>query len=191
MARDSGKLPWEQRDGETDKAYAAFRVFLEMPRGERGIEAAWRKWWDAQESNAGRKRPKEAPGMWGTWAFENDWKERVREWDREQDIKRVAILDEARRKRIEALAQKMEEDATLMAEASRAALSAAINGISAATQKDATPPTLGQAAQLLNAAARANQAATENLAKLAGVEDVLNALDSVEAGLRNDGNNLS
>lgn len=187
MARDNnGKLPWDQREGETDKAYDAFRLFLEMPRAERSVEGAWRKW--RERAGRGGAKP---PGQWATWAYDHDWKERVREWDREQDIKRVAVLDEARRKRIEKLAKDMEDDATLLWEASRAALSAAVTGIAAATKQGAPAPSLGQAAQLLNAAARANQAATENLAKLAGVEDVLHALDSVEADVRKNGNNLS
>lgn len=76
--------PWEQQEGETSKAFAAFSLYLRQPAATRSIEAAWK-------SVEGRQRSSShAPGYWFAWSVKYSWLARATAHDaylakREQD----------------------------------------------------------------------------------------------------------
>ena len=65
--------PWERRDDETDKAFAAFVAFRDLPPGERTDVAAYAKYQGLKKAKKG-KVP--APS-WYKWKKENLWDQRV------------------------------------------------------------------------------------------------------------------
>lgn len=72
--------PWEQRETETNAAFAAFAFYRDMgPR--RSIRTA------AKE--AGKNG---AQGQWGLWSRTYDWVGRCRDFDRENDRQAVAAM---------------------------------------------------------------------------------------------------
>lgn len=61
--------PYEQLPNETEKAYAAFRAYMEMsPRSVRGLAVALNK----------------SATLIGQWSSKHHWQERIRAWDNEQ-----------------------------------------------------------------------------------------------------------
>jgi hypothetical protein len=84
------RAPWERRDGETVKAYAAFTAFAELPPKERSIAAAYR-------AQSGRGSGASAPGYWRDWARLNEWEERAAARDRHLAREALEALTEERR----------------------------------------------------------------------------------------------
>jgi hypothetical protein len=72
------RSPWQCMSGETDTAYAAFRFYIEQPRGQRRILDAYRQ-------RYGKETAKIPPGWFSAWAKEYLWRERAQAWDEAQD----------------------------------------------------------------------------------------------------------
>lgn len=68
---------FERQPGETDKGWAAFQMYRDLPPSERSIIAAYRLM-------SGRN-PKEAPQYWRHWVVVNKWEERAADFDRHKD----------------------------------------------------------------------------------------------------------
>jgi hypothetical protein len=70
-----GRQPWEQLPNETDKQYAAFRIYRDMGRQRSILGASYRI--------RGLPVPPSAnsPGTWKMWAKKNRWVERSRQFD--------------------------------------------------------------------------------------------------------------
>jgi hypothetical protein len=80
--------PWERRDGETAKAFAAFAVYRDLGPG-RSVAKAY------QRQTGRRPASNRAAGHWVTWATRNDWQGRARAWDDRKDREaRQAELDQ-------------------------------------------------------------------------------------------------
>ena len=89
----SAAQPWKQRDGETDRAFEAFRAFLEMGR-DRTLQ---------RTSDAiGHRHPRTVRG----WSAQHDWMARARAWDERQD----AVADAAAVEQRENLMREMVRD---------------------------------------------------------------------------------
>lgn len=84
-----GKLPpepWERQEGESAKAYEAFRTYLDQ-----GSERSVRKVAEALAKSR---------TLIGRWSSENKWVDRVAAWTAEEDrIARQAQLDEIKKMR--------------------------------------------------------------------------------------------
>jgi hypothetical protein len=72
--------PWERLPGETDKAYAAFLVYLELPPFRRSLLEVARCLYPAEQDKKGQKRT-DAPGALRRWFAENNWTERAQVFD--------------------------------------------------------------------------------------------------------------
>jgi hypothetical protein len=68
-------MQWLKQAGESSKAHAAFRIYLELGTN-RSIDIAYRA---AKEQQASSKR---ASGTWMTWASRNNWVARAQAYDR-------------------------------------------------------------------------------------------------------------
>src|SRR3990172_1659480 len=66
--------PWDRRPEETEKQWAAFRAFRDLPSGERTLDNAYRRW-------SGKVPPAPAPTKFRGWAKMHDWDARVRAYD--------------------------------------------------------------------------------------------------------------
>jgi len=78
------RKPWERRQNETDRAWAAFQIYRDLPPSERSYGAAFRKTY---------RKPAhyQAPQWYRQWAKQHDWRGRVENWDRHlDDIERAA-----------------------------------------------------------------------------------------------------
>ena len=64
--------PWERREGETPKAFAAFCVYRDMGP-KRSLEKAWR------EQNGNKTGA--MPGFWRDWSAKYNWGRRVDLYD--------------------------------------------------------------------------------------------------------------
>lgn len=89
--------PWERIDGETDKAWAAFRAYRDAGPLRRRIAVA-RKFYDRPDLKA-------TPATWSGWARKYDWRGRIEAYD--------AFLVEQARHRQDAIATAL-KDAILM-----------------------------------------------------------------------------
>ena len=87
------KQLWHKQNGETEKAFAAFKLYLGLGSG-RTIRAAY------QKCN-GVKSEANAAGYFSTWASENEWTTRAHAFDTWRDS-----IDD---KKYEAAAQKQQE----------------------------------------------------------------------------------
>ena len=105
----------DRQPGENPRQYAAFSAYLQLPAGERSINAAYRKSRRVAESRGS------APPNWRNWAERFRWAERAEAWDshlcavaRQAEEERARELARSRfdfefryQKRIEALIEKM------------------------------------------------------------------------------------
>lgn len=76
--------PWQQRQDESPKAYAAFCSYYLLPVNDRSIDVAWRRG-AKQGQNRGQKR---APSQWQKWSATFNWVKRAAAHD-----KHLAELD--------------------------------------------------------------------------------------------------
>jgi hypothetical protein len=77
--------PWEQQQGESSKAFAAFCVYRDLGRNRSVVEAF--------RQQTGKPGAKQASGRWNRWAKAWHWAERAQAWDGEQDrVKRDTQL---------------------------------------------------------------------------------------------------
>ena len=79
--------PWDRKDGETSKAYQAFRFYLEMGR-DRSIQKVRKKHFP--NNGVGKRRWMEK------WSSEYDWVARAQAWDDWQDKQRLEARQKAR-----------------------------------------------------------------------------------------------
>lgn len=84
--------PWDRQPGETGKAYAAFRAYLDLGEG-RSIQAAW------EAKNGTEKQPS---GAFCAWAADNNWLDRASDydthlWQREQEAVQKEIVKQKAR----------------------------------------------------------------------------------------------
>lgn len=85
------RYPWEQREGETHKAYLAFSAYRNLGPNRSMSRAIS----EMPESNRGGK-PETTRRWWETWSSRYDWIERAKAWDLEQErLRRVALQREA------------------------------------------------------------------------------------------------
>lgn len=81
--------PWDQQEGETEKAYLAFTCFRELGLG-RTIEGSWRAYCEASrkpekprknQKNKKKQSSDRSGKHFHKWVHENNWWERAKAWD--------------------------------------------------------------------------------------------------------------
>lgn len=77
MAAETKRRPWDQQDGESAKAFAAFRAYRDL-----GDERTQLK---AFRAYSGNQSVTSQPGYFRQWSASNDWPARVEAWDSEQE----------------------------------------------------------------------------------------------------------
>lgn len=82
---DQGPKPWDRQPGETDKAFAAFRVYLEAGPHERSYRSTAAVL--GKKSDRWLKR----------WGVDNDWAGRVTAWDDHCAAIRIVELEKSHR----------------------------------------------------------------------------------------------
>ena len=95
--------PWDQREGETARAFEAFRTFRDLDPGARTIRAAC-------EAKHGAKATPSRVKTWQQWHKRNDWSERARAYDAHLDALRQDNAGDA----IEKMQQEHIESARLL-----------------------------------------------------------------------------
>ena len=93
-------LPWEQQPGESDKAFAHFVRYRDLPPEERSLRAV----------RTGRQTGKRAARIVEGWSSRHSWVERVRAYDRMMDRERV----NAQRREVVAMAERHARQATAL-----------------------------------------------------------------------------
>ena len=87
--------PWERKQSETATAFAAFIQYLNLQRGSRSIDSAYR----SAKGRVGDAKCR-ANRHWRTWAHKYEWEDRALAWDawldREAAIINVDAIAEAR-----------------------------------------------------------------------------------------------
>ena len=71
---NDNKCPLQRLKGESKEAFEALKIYAEMG-SKRSLEGAFAK------SEGIKKGDKKLPTRWGVWSRENNWGERVREYD--------------------------------------------------------------------------------------------------------------
>lgn len=99
---ENAPLPWEQQDGETTAAFAAFCCFRDLGAA-RSLRTAYRKF--CARKRGVRSVPRGAPGAWTAWSTAHDWVSRARAWDGHCDALARAEIE----KRIRELAERRAE----------------------------------------------------------------------------------
>jgi hypothetical protein len=88
----------DRLSNETDRAWQAFQDFRDMGISRSVIELL--RQYKAKKGN-GESVPTTSDSTLRNWAFENDWNERVREWDAEEERRRLEFLEKAKREKWE------------------------------------------------------------------------------------------
>jgi len=83
--------PWERRDDEKSAAWAAFCSYRDLPPGKRTDLAAYevylRKCGKVRKKTEAKAKPSPS---WPKWKRENQWEQRVAEFDRRHDAEYLA-----------------------------------------------------------------------------------------------------
>lgn len=76
------EYPWSQWDtyGETDLAYGAFKLYLELPPDQRSVSAAFRCT-ELYKSALSEGKEKQTNGSWKNWSKKFQWASRARAYD--------------------------------------------------------------------------------------------------------------
>ena len=87
---ESTVLPWERREDETPKAYAAFCVYRDLGPARRSIDAAYRASKAQVGENGGESGAtgKRAPSHWEKWSSDFDWVKRAEAYDSHMELLR-------------------------------------------------------------------------------------------------------
>jgi len=85
----NGDKPWNRRDGESPRAFAAFEQYVGLSASQRSIAEAWRAQ-HGRETGA-------SPGYWRDWAKRHHWEERARARDAHISARLLGELVEERR----------------------------------------------------------------------------------------------
>jgi hypothetical protein len=91
---------WEQREEETSKAYAAFKIYRDLEPAKRTINAAWRA---ASQPKKGEKpKSDKTPGHFQDWYERHEWAPRAIAYDKyqrqiEEDARAEAQRENARK----------------------------------------------------------------------------------------------
>jgi hypothetical protein len=81
------RRPWERRDDETDRAWAAFQLYRDMGAGKRSFAKAY-------QERYGKDSSAQAPQFFRTWASEHQWYARATAWDRHLDALNIQAQEE-------------------------------------------------------------------------------------------------
>ena len=86
---DENRKPWERQSSETDRAWAAFQIYRNLPPSKRSYDAAYRLTYNKPSSY-------HAPAWYRAWATNHhNWKSRTEAWDCHlDDIERAAMEQE-------------------------------------------------------------------------------------------------
>jgi hypothetical protein len=76
---------WERQPGESEKAYRAFRAYLELPAGKRSIDEAAKSVGLTRRARVERSGSARAPSRVYAWSAENRWVERSAAFDAHVD----------------------------------------------------------------------------------------------------------
>lgn len=164
--------PWDQRPGETDKAFRGFRIYRDLG-ADRSLGAAYHEYKHGPETGdgTGSKRGRKPAGYFSDWSTKYDWGERVRAYDahRDKQVIQAAASDELDdfRKRVIKL--------------SRASLIGCVNLLNKANEaieqldvKDVKPQ---QIPAMFRASAEAARVAIEAEAAVMGIDRLIDQLD--------------
>ena len=105
------RKPWEQRDNETAKNYAAFRCYLSLEPQKRTHWEAFKlytKQKDAELSK-GYKSRQCAPDYFVQWAVQNEWDARAKEFDLYQQGEFTEEIAKQTRKQARVWAKRQEQ----------------------------------------------------------------------------------
>ena len=80
--------PYEKLPSESEKAFASFVVYRDLPAKERSVPAAYRQ-------KTGKVTAKQATGTWNEWAKKYEWRARAFAWDAQQDRARTEATTKA------------------------------------------------------------------------------------------------
>lgn len=98
---------WERQEGEGREAFAAFKVYRDLPPRDRSIDAAFFR---ASGDQSGRKKgAKRAPTRWFEWSRRYDWVNRACAWDKHLRDKELAAQEEAIAKDAELWAERQRQ----------------------------------------------------------------------------------
>lgn len=95
--------PWERQDGEGEKAYAAFLVYLNIGLGRTILEAYRR--------HKGDPDVPRASGIFSNWARKFRWADRAASWDRNLVVRRLEGAEQASRRSGVVWAERRESEA--------------------------------------------------------------------------------
>ncbi|MDR7496826.1 MAG: hypothetical protein QN174_07705 [Armatimonadota bacterium] len=126
----AGRRPWEQWDGETPQAYAAFLAYRDMGRADRSI----RKLAEAYHQRTGRKA-RTAAARFLRWSRKWSWVFRADQWD--------AWLDQTAEELLRERLGKLAEEWATIVRASRAAIAKALQDVLQKLDDPANAPSFG------------------------------------------------
>ncbi len=167
---------WEQREGETDKAYAGFCSYAEMPPGERSLRKAWvlhvAKRATTQPQSGDRKTT-HLPGYWSDWSEAHQWPERARAKDQfEAEQLRLARqkIDRQELLRYQKKQREIYDDLLSLSADVRAKAKTVVEKMKTEDQSPAV------ATMIVGAALNASRTALAIGAEVVGLEDVVAAV---------------
>ncbi len=159
---------WDQREGESPKAYQAFCAYRDMG-ADRSIVKAHRR---LSQTDAGR-----APRHWDVWAFENDWKTRAAAYDTHLELIARQVREEEHRTEVRAYRERARKSAAALSELTLVALQKASARLIAL---DPSEIKAGDLPHFLRAAAQIMDTSLNAEAEAVGVRELENIFDNAK-----------
>jgi hypothetical protein len=93
VEHDQPKQPWDRQPGETDKAFAGFVAYRDLPAQTRSLPAAHAEYVRQRDGKDRREKGEKPgslprpPGYFCAWSSKNDWEARATAYDAYLDAK--------------------------------------------------------------------------------------------------------
>lgn len=156
-----GPFTWERQPGETDKSYAAFCTYRDMPMSERSIQAV------------GRKHKLKNANHHGQWSIKFNWVQRCRAFDSFIDIQARQKRERDHLQNIEKFSERQRLIAAETIQAAIKIMQKANTRLAKLNAEDIHPASLPS---YYRAAASLIEAASNSESMALGVEELLSAL---------------
>ena len=97
MDTEADEAAFLRQEGESDRAFAAFRCYRNLPPASRSLNRAYTAFLRQNNAQTDHIDEKRAPRHWQNWACEWSWSERCEKFDRHTDRENIRTAAEARR----------------------------------------------------------------------------------------------
>lgn len=91
---DQPRHPWDRMEGETDKSFAGFSIYVRIPAKERSVMAAYLEYSGRESADVGPK----VPGFFNLWSNRFKWTSRALAYDEHRLNEQLAGVVDVRKR---------------------------------------------------------------------------------------------